>query len=32
MTTTNMPAPKIEMRDLNVYYGNFHAIKNISFN
>ena len=25
-----MPAPKIEMRDLNVYYGNFHAIKNIS--
>lgn len=28
--TTNMPAPKIEMRDLNVYYGNFHAIKNIS--
>ena len=30
MTTTNMPAPKIEMRDLNVYYGNFHAIKNIS--
>ena len=30
MTTTNMPAPKIEMRDLTVYYGNFHAIKNIS--
>lgn len=28
--TTNMPAPKIEMRDLNVYYGSFHAIKNIS--
>lgn len=26
----NMPAPKIEMRDLNVYYGSFHAIKNIS--
>lgn len=25
-----MPAPKIEMRDLNVYYRNFHAIKNIS--
>lgn len=25
-----MPAPKIEMRDLNVYYGNFHAIKKIS--
>lgn len=25
-----MPAPMIEMRDLNVYYGNFHAIKNIS--
>lgn len=25
-----MPAPKIEMCDLNVYYGNFHAIKNIS--
>ena len=25
-----MPAPKIEMRDLNVYYGDFHAIKNIS--
>lgn len=25
-----MPAPKIEMRDLNVYYGHFHAIKNIS--
>lgn len=29
-TTYTMPAPKIEMRDLNVYYGNFHAIKNIS--
>lgn len=29
-TTYTMPVPKIEMRDLNVYYGNFHAIKNIS--
>lgn len=30
MTNPNTPAPKIEMRDLNVYYGDFRAIKNIT--
>lgn len=36
MDTTNsatpreMPPAKIEMRDLNLYYGDFHAVKNIT--
>ena len=25
-----MPPAKIDIQDLNVYYGNFHALKNVS--
>ena len=29
-TPREMPPAKIEMRDLNLYYGDFHAVKNIT--
>ena len=30
LAVREMPEPKILISDLNVYYGNFHALKNVS--